>query len=177
VGGIETFGSDGGWGIKIHARRLYYGELSNEFRSHGNGVRITDRYRYDGEFNNDRMYDGTLTCKSGVVYTGKWVQDNIPSEGTITYPDGFQRGGEWDIHAEFPRFDARHPIVKDCVEKKLRTNTLPVLYPQKMGSDWTHIYCESCWLYCDYRLSDDLYWSFLGEKCNCKHCLLLLNFL
>ena len=65
-------------------------------------------------------------------------------------------------------FDARHPMVKECIEQGLCTNTLPTLLPQRMGY-WPY-YCETCWIHCQQRSSTRLFWDRDGIECECMGC-------
>ena len=61
-------------------------------------------------------------------------------------------------------------MVKECIEKGLCTNTLPQRMPQKMGYDYPHYYCETCWIHCQQQSPTELRWHMEGMKCQCESC-------
>ena len=156
-------------------------ELGNfiENKLNGDGTRIFTYSKYVGQFVDDE-YDGfgTLTYNSGVKYEGEWYKDDFHGLGSITYPDGIQYKGQWkrdepgsiDYYLFLPmniEFDALHPMVKECIEQGLCTNTLPIIIPQRMGG-YSPCYCETCWIHCQQQSS--MRWSWDGMECKCKNC-------
>ena len=65
-------------------------------------------------------------------------------------------------------FDARHPMVKECIEQGLCTNTLSTRLSQRIGGYWPY-YCETCWIHCQQQSPTELQWYDL-QKCECKNC-------
>ena len=72
----------------------------------------------------------------------------------------------WDSLIEVEiEFDARHPMVKQCIEQGLCTNTLPKIISQRM--DYWSDYCETCWIHCKRKPRRELRWSMRGDECQC----------
>ena len=67
-------------------------------------------------------------------------------------------------------FDALHPMVKECIEQGLCTNTLPIIIPQRMGDGWPDYYCETCWIHCQQQSSTELWWNRGEIECDCENC-------
>lgn len=52
-------------------------------------------YKYDGQFKNGKMIEGTAIYPGGAKYVGKFKNDQPHGQGIFTYPDGSQYYGDW----------------------------------------------------------------------------------
>jgi hypothetical protein len=142
-----------GTGIQIQGQSTY-------------GLWISHNKRYIGNFiNGDISGKGTVVYDNLYKFKGQYVNGRAEGEGTIMYLDGTQYTGIWK--GDLPQFDARHPKVRECIEKGLCTNTLPEKYMQKL---YYGFFCEHCWRHClntDHRGREE--W-FGNNRCNCLKC-------
>ena len=169
-----------GWGILVYSQCMYIGNFI-ENKLSGDGMRIYTDSKYVGQFVSG-WYNGfgTLTYNSGLKYEGEWSKGCFDGLGSITYPDGIQYKGQWnkdepgsiDYYLFLPMntvFDALHPMVKECIEQGLCTNTLPIIMPQRTGFGFPY-YCETCWIHCQQQSSTELWWNRKGIECRCDNC-------
>ena len=53
------------------------------------GFYMDGKYRYSGEWNNDRMQgSGKFTYASGTAYDGQWENSEYHGTGAFSWPDG-----------------------------------------------------------------------------------------
>ena len=69
--------------------------LPSQFR-HGKGLLIDGDYRYDGEWQDDKMTGaGKFTFASGAWYEGQFLNGKYHGKGTYVWADGRMYVGEW----------------------------------------------------------------------------------
>jgi hypothetical protein len=149
--------------------RLGYGSYMGD-ELDGQGTEITSNLLFSGTFKENVLNgQGTLINTSrGIKYQGEWLDNLLHGSGSITYSDGTTYQGEWIDNR--PQFDPRHPIVKECNEKGVCTNTLLHKMPQRMGCDSWEYFCEYCWTHCQGQVmtnDEDFHWSTFGTECGC----------
>jgi hypothetical protein len=111
-----------GWGMSLHLDFLFIGTfISGSLNGQGKKLYGIDT-SYIGEFKDGLLYGhGLIICK-GIQYEGEWYRGVMNGLGSITYADGIKFEGKW--HADMPEFDLVHPLVKECVEKGKRRESI-----------------------------------------------------
>jgi hypothetical protein len=74
------------------------------------------------------------------VYKGTWNNGCLEGMAKVSYSDGLEYEGLWI--EDYPTYDAVHPLVKECIEKGICTDTIPGM-PQWMYGVISP-YCVSC---------------------------------
>jgi hypothetical protein len=95
-------------------------------------------------------------------YQGYWYCNNLKGKGSIIYSDNIKHTCMWKDGN--PDKDVTHPIVKECIDKGLCTNTLPVPMPQNMY--WS-LYCQHCLIHCKKILPERSSWTTVPKRCFC----------
>jgi hypothetical protein len=119
---------------------------------------------------------GTSECgiwfhSNGAIYEGQWHLDRFHGKGSLTYLDEIKYQGQWVM--DQPLFNARHPMIRECLEKKQCINTLgPAGYdlPQYIYQGSVMFTCEHCYNYCFGSRIQKPQWAMFGGKCECPGC-------
>jgi hypothetical protein len=154
-------------------KKLIFGTFKDGNLSGSSGMYFVDNkdlwWKKTGQFENNKLNGlGSLILSSGISYVGQWKEDKLDGKATLIYADSTTYTGEWIMNQ--PQFDALHPMVKECLDKKLCTNTLPTTMPQYMSDSPHFYYCEGCWSHnpaVNWFPKGTYMWTLSGMRCRC----------